>query len=323
MNGYKDPPEYGGGLSGEGPASGWTLTSGRPTDSRQGLPQAPGELRAQANRLIEVGDSDSSLKAAALYLQEADQVFAQSAHQFSLAVQMIGLAAAERAQLATDRNRVDYGLAVVEQERHTLQVRTREIDQTVNHLAQRNADLDARETALMERHQIIEMEMAARWEAAEIKLMERQAALDNKAASLGEWENELYAQKEAFEAEQKKARRQISPAPMMLPDSGPQHLRPNPRQARSERDFMACLTAFRAWTGNRSLRTISESSGNRISPSTVGNILRSTAMPDRLDVVDAFVLGCGGTEDERAAFVSAWRRLHMGSGSTTIIDIPG
>jgi hypothetical protein len=320
VNGYRDPLTYGGDLRGESPAAGRALPSGYATDARNGLTQAPTELRAQANRLIEAGDPESSLKAAAFYLQEGDQVFAQAAHQFSVAERMIGLVAGERAQLAADRGRIDYALIEMERERQALQTRTRELEQTINSLAQRNAALDARETALMERREAQEMEIAARRESAEMTLMERQTALDNREALLRVRESDLCAQKESFESEQKKVRRQTSPAPM-LPDSGPQHLRPNPRVARTEREFMACLTAFKDWMGNRSLRTIAESSGGRISPSTVSNILKSTAMPPRWDVVDAFVQGCGGNEDDRNAFVSAWRRLHMGSGSTTIVDL--
>ena len=64
-----------------------------------------------------------------------------------------------------------------------------------------------------------------------------------------------------------------------------------------------------------------EQSGHRISPSGVRNILNATALPDRLAVVDAFVLGCGGTDEDRAAFASAWRRLSMGSTNSTLTDL--
>lgn len=140
--------------------------------------------------------------------------------------------------------------------------------------------------------------------------------------SLRVLESDIMTQKEALEIEQKKIRRrQIEGAPPMFPDSGPLHLRPNPRIARTEREFMECLMAFNVWSGNRSLRQISEQSGHRISPSGVRNVLNSTAMPDRLEVVDAVVLGCGGTEEMRAAFASAWRRLYMGSTENTVTDI--
>jgi hypothetical protein len=80
---------------------------------------------------------------------------------------------------------------------------------------------------------------------------------------------------------------------------------------------MQSLLAFRVWSGNRSLRQISEQSGHRISPSGVHNVLNSSTLPDRLDVVEAVVLGCGGGEEDRAAFASAWRRLYLGSSEST------
>jgi hypothetical protein len=58
-----------------------------------------------------------------------------------------------------------------------------------------------------------------------------------------------------------------------------------------------------------------------ISSSTVGNVLRSDTLPDRLEVVDAIVLGSGGSDDDRADFAHAWRRLYMSQLGRTRTDI--
>ena len=143
-------------------------------------------------------------------------------------------------------------------------------------------------------------------ERRELDVMARELALKRDLLAAGEaelaaMENELMA---------RKARQRSAPT---FNDSGPIVLKPDPHAARTPADLLECLRAFRVWSGNRSMRHIAEMSGNRISASSVGNILRSTGLPDRLDAIDAVVAGCGGSEEDRAAFATAWRRLCMGS----------
>jgi hypothetical protein len=300
VNGYTGPLVYGGNSDGaDRPVAGradgyvpsvWTGYAGSPTD-----------LRKRVSRLIEARNPEAALAAAVLYLQEADRILAESAQQFSEARQIAALAADEHAKLAVDRERIGHALREVERERRELQVRGREIDSAIDSMSMRRASL----------------------EALEITLMTQSEALESREASLEALETEVMLQKEALENEQKKLRRRAIEAPPLptFPDSGPLHLRPDPRAARTPHEFMQCLTAFRKWSGNRSLRQISEQSGHRISPSGVRNVLNSSDLPDRLEVVDAMVMGCGGSEGDRAAFASAWRRLYMGSGESTIIDV--
>jgi hypothetical protein len=260
------------------------------------------DLREEASRLIEAGNPGASLAAAAMYLQEADRILAEAAQEFSEAVRIAGRAASEHAKLTAEREHLAYALREVEHERQELQLRARQIEVDVDILSMRQVSL----------------------EALESKLIAQREALESREESLRDLESDVMAEKEALENEQKKRRRAIeAPPPPMFPDSGPLHLRPNPRAALTIRDFMHCLVTFRVWSGNRSLRQISEQSGHRISPSSVRNVLNASALPDRLEVVDAIVLGCGGTDEDRAAFTSAWRRLYMGSTDSTIIDIAG
>jgi hypothetical protein len=272
VNGYTGPLVYGGNSRGaDRPLAG--RAAGNAPSVWKGPTRTQTDLREEASRLIEARDPEASLTAAALYLQEADRIFAEAARQFSEALH----------------------------ERQELQVRARELDETLDILLMRRVAL----------------------EALESKLMAQNEALESRVASLRAREGEVMAQKEALESEQKRIRRRAIEAapPPMFPDSGPLHLRPNPRMALTSDDFMRSLRTLRGWAGNRSLRQISEQSGHRISSSGVRNVLNASTLPDRLEIVDAIVMGCGGTEEDRAAFASAWRRLYMGSTDSTVTDM--
>ncbi len=40
-------------------------------------------------------------------------------------------------------------------------------------------------------------------------------------------------------------------------------------------------------------------------------LLGGSDLPDRLEVIDAIVEGCGGTDEDRQKFATAWRKLAM------------
>lgn len=177
----------------------------------------------------------------------------------------------------------------------------RSVDQVMDSLSAKRAALDARERRLIAQHH----------------------ALENKEESLLTLQSEILAKRDAWEDEQAEVRRRAIAAASapVFPDSGPLHLRPDPRSARNAVEFVRCLMALKAWAGNIPLRDIAERSGGRISASSVRNVLTSVTLPARLDTVDAIVQGCGGDVEQRKAFASAWRRLYMGSTDSTIIDM--
>jgi hypothetical protein len=274
---YDGPLLDGSDPHGAGPAASRVRTPERAATGGQDLIRSPTDLREQASRLIEACDPEAALRAARLYVQEANRVFAEAAHQFSEAGRMA-------AQAAADQQRLAYHQHEMERERHRLEARTRELEQAVNSVALRKASLEALESELM-----------AQKEAQENDLLARKEAM----------ENEFMAQKKA-----RRRQAEATPPPKFA-DTGPLDLRPYPHEARTSRELLECLTQFRVWSGNRSLRQIAEQSGDRISASSVRNILSGSALPDRLEVLDAIVLGCGGSEDDRAEFTGAWRRLYM------------
>ena len=161
-------------------------------------------------------------------------------------------------------------------------------------------------------------------EQERLELAVRTRELHQALAGLGARETALQALENELTAQRKDRRRQREREDVLsltAPDGG-LTLRPDPTGARTQSEFMQHLAAFKTWSGNRSLRQISEASGGRVSPSTVGNILRSDALPDRLEVLDAIVDGCGGSHEDRTAFATAWRRLYMASTDSAITDMP-
>lgn len=83
---------------------------------------------------------------------------------------------------------------------------------------------------------------------------------------------------------------------------------PDPVQATSVADFVHLLRRLKRWAGNPSLATLHRRTG--LPRSTICDALRPhrTSLP-RLELVQAFVRGCGGGDAAVAAWVAAWRRV--------------
>lgn len=186
--------------------------------------------------------------------------------------------------------------------------------------AQRAADY-----AEMDQAEVVAGRQRIADEARELERARRQ--LEVRAELLDQAFAELDARESALEAREcelrKKGRRRPDAVPAWeFPDTGPHDLRLNPGKAQTWAEFAQALRDLRDWHGNRSLRVIADACGNHISASTAGNILRGDVLPDRLDFVNALVIGCGGSEQDRAEFAGAWRRLRRTPLGTTLTDIP-
>jgi len=98
-----------------------------------------------------------------------------------------------------------------------------------------------------------------------------------------------------------------------LPDvgAGYEGLRPDPRNASTSAELMGALRRFRTWGGNPSFRSMALRSGRRAGASTMCTVLGSDELPARLDVIDAIIEGCGGSDEDRARFATAWRMLAL------------
>ena len=93
------------------------------------------------------------------------------------------------------------------------------------------------------------------------------------------------------------------------PDVPGQDQRPNPRKARTSAEFVEALRQFRIWAGNPSFRDMARNCDRQMGYSTMCAVLRKDELPRRLEAVEAIITGCGGSDEDRQRFASAWRRL--------------
>lgn len=121
------------------------------------------------------------------------------------------------------------------------------------------------------------------------------------------------AEREAARREATVARAELRRIRPALPDLGTE-LRPDPRGAHTAAELIRALRRFRTWSGNPSYREMARRSGRRAGASTMNTTLNGSTLPDRLEVIDAIIEGCGGTEEDRRRFATAWRELVMDGG---------
>jgi hypothetical protein len=232
-----------------------------------------------------------------LLIQESDRILAEAAGEFSQTRRIARQVSSAQAHVEAQRERLIY-------DEHNL-------SDAVTGLAHRRASLEDLESGLVAEKQALdyrEQSLAAR----ESELMAREQALEEFMA---------HKRVRPVQAEAVPAQAFFDSGPLEL---RPDPLRPNPLTAHSVRQFLDCLARFRIYAGNRSVRQISDYCGGLISPSTVGNVLRGCTLPDRLEVVDAIVMGCGGSPEDQARFAQEWRRLAMSQFDceSTRTDIP-
>lgn len=205
------------------------------------------------------------------------------------------------------REVTDY-LGTAEIERHQLLSERAEVTRDNKELRSHLEDLTGRMTALQaERgslHRALSAAEQQRTEAEQRAEMFRDRAAGAMAA-LTQARDELARARarEAARTERARARRAV-------PDAGGYDgLRPNPLSTGTPVELIGMLQEFRTWAGNPSYRDMALRSGRRVGASTMCTLLRGTELPDRLEVIDAIVEGCGGTDEDRQRFATAWRKL--------------
>jgi hypothetical protein len=86
-------------------------------------------------------------------------------------------------------------------------------------------------------------------------------------------------------------------------------LRPDPSGVRTPAELIEALRQFRTWAGNPSFRDMARACNGRPAASTMCRVLNRGELPTRLELVDAIITACGGEEEDRERFATAWRRL--------------
>jgi hypothetical protein len=96
--------------------------------------------------------------------------------------------------------------------------------------------------------------------------------------------------------------------PPAVEDAPGRDQRPDPARVQSPLELVVALQEFREWAGEIPYAVMADQSGQLVSKSTLQRALTGTALPTQKTVV-AVITGCGGREEDKRAFVSAWRRI--------------
>jgi hypothetical protein len=136
--------------------------------------------------------------------------------------------------------------------------------------------------------------------------MARQAAEDQARAR--------HLQQEAARAVDEARARRERPALGPSQDAPGSRLRPDPGSVRTAAELIEALRQFRTWAGNPSFRDMARACNGRPAASTMCKVLAAGTLPVRFEVIDAIITACGGEEEDRERFWTAWRRLMMMPG---------
>lgn len=96
----------------------------------------------------------------------------------------------------------------------------------------------------------------------------------------------------------------------VIPDVPGMNLCPDPSTAQTVIDYMETLRMYRIWAGKPSYRVMEHQCGRRFAASTIHSALNARDLPS-LDMIQAVITACGGTDEHRQAFATAFRRLTM------------
>ncbi|MFF5115063.1 hypothetical protein [Streptosporangium sp. NPDC000509] len=124
-------------------------------------------------------------------------------------------------------------------------------------------------------------------------------------------ENERVSEEKiAAERERRAIERKLAMTVRTVIADAPGHdCMPNPLDARSQEEFVDTMRRYRIWAGNPSFREMARRCGQRFSHATFRNILEARTVPQRLDMVETFVVVLGGTPDDKIRWATAWRHF--------------
>ena len=97
---------------------------------------------------------------------------------------------------------------------------------------------------------------------------------------------------------------------LVIPDAPGSNWGPDPEAIKTPAEFMESLRRYRLWAGNPSFRRMQRQCGERFAASTICTALKGSELPSQ-DMADAIIIGCGGLQEHREAFASAWRRIRF------------
>ncbi len=86
--------------------------------------------------------------------------------------------------------------------------------------------------------------------------------------------------------------------------------KPDPSDTRTPAEYLETLRQFRDWAGTPGLRQMAIRAGSNVSREAMKLALDSRAELPALHIVIAVIKGCGGNENDVAAFTAAWRHIN-------------
>lgn len=169
--------------------------------------------------------------------------------------------------------------------------------------------LALQEAAAQQHARAVAQQEVATAQHARALMMQNEAALQlQRARALRDEAQSMMAD---IEAQRKADRRRSTSVPRRLrvSDANGLDLRPDPSEATTEAEYVEALRQFRTWAGNPSFRDLEKRCNGRPVASTICKVLQSGQLPRRFEVIDAIVSACGGTDEDRARFATAWRQM--------------
>jgi hypothetical protein len=145
----------------------------------------------------------------------------------------------------------------------------------------------------------------------QLAMTEREQALALARQAAEEQARARRLHEEAARAFQEARARRERPALGPAQDAPGCRLRPDPSSVRTPAEFIEALRQFRTWAGNPSYRDMARACNGRPAASTMCRVLAAGKLPVRFEVIDAIISACGGDEEDRERFWTAWRRLIM------------
>ncbi|TLP66544.1 helix-turn-helix domain-containing protein [Microbispora triticiradicis] len=98
--------------------------------------------------------------------------------------------------------------------------------------------------------------------------------------------------------------------PQQIKTMSTRDLKPDPLSANTPAELVDQMRRYRIWAGDLSLRELARRSNNAFTLKTLDMTLMRTRLP-RLEVLQAFVRACGGSDDDVERWATAWRELRM------------
>jgi hypothetical protein len=214
------------------------------------------------------------------------------------------IAAAERSAAAAERSAATAAMRVAaEQNARAIAMQEATVAQQARAVAAQEA-ATAQATAQLARAAMIRDEAVAQHARAMGMRNTAEQALADAAAQRADLEAQRLRDQ----------RKRAVPRQFRISDPHGMDMRPDPSGAGTPVEYIEALRLFQTWAGNPSYRELArrcEQIQRPVAHSTIYKLLHGGELPPRFEVIEAIITVCGGTEEDKQRFMTAWRRFVM------------